>query len=229
MNRFILKTFIISLLLGFVSSTIYAQFIDNYGFNVGFSLSNQTWIQKSSGETLFDAAFLPGFTVRALGEKEVFPKLSVRMETGYFKKGFTQSITLVSENGEWLGDKEIPLTMHHVSLGSALKISPLQRKVFPYIILGLRADYLLACEDATITEPISNTEYPVYKDQIEEFKKISWGALLGLGFSINNKVYFEFEANPTLGSVSKSDLQTIRNNYWAINVGLNINKQEVSK
>jgi hypothetical protein len=204
-----------------------AQLFQNYGINVGYSLVNQKWIQKSSGDVLFDAEYLQGISFMVAAEKHVLPFADLKLETGYLKKGFNQSCTLMDENGTWLGEEETPLKLHYITLGTAIKMRPVNRTNFPYVFMGLRADYLIASKDAVIIDPLTQMEISMYKEQLEKFRDFSFGALFGFGYQVTPLIYVEVEANPSLGSILNDELQTIKSKYWAIRLGVNFNKQQL--
>lgn len=224
MKKPLITVLLLFLLLGLNTGKTSAQFINNYGINVGFSLVNQQWTQKSRGQILFNTNYLKGVSFMVQAEKEINPIADFRLETGYLKKGFSDEFTLISESGDWLGNVEIPLILHNLTLGTILKINGSGHLDFAYALAGFRTDFLIASKDAKIIDPATSVEFWIYEDLINELRTISWGALIGLGFNISPMVYVEIETNPSIGSISKSDVQTVKNNYWAVRLGLNINR-----
>jgi len=206
-----------------------AQFIDNYGFNLGLSYSTQFWSFKLLSMEM-NKDYKPGFAVFFSAEKKISKVFSIRPEIGYIQKGFKNNVEVHSSDGIPLGVDKKNVIFHDLGLNVGLKITPFDFKIVPYALLGFRCDYMLAYKDILFEEEGSGLIFNMYQSDIDCFNKTNLGGLIGIGFEINDLTYIEFEYNPSITQSYRSanGLNT-KDNCWGAKVGFNINKLNKNK
>lgn len=213
--------FIIALTL--MAKLSYSQIIDRYGINIGTSYSTQIWNYKFIYVDP-DHEYKFGLQSFLQVEKDFGDLMSLRAEFGYIQKGFKNNITLTltdeTEAGTHIGN----VILHDLALNFGLKVKPLKTDFSPYLLLGLRGDYMIAYKDIEFEDPISGQVNSTYESIIEEFNKFNLGALIGLGISIKDLIYFEVEYNPNFTKNHDERVVDIKDNCWGAKIGLNINK-----
>jgi len=201
----------------------HSQIIDRYGINIGTSYSTQIWDYKlvpvdSDNEYKF------GFQAFLQAEKDFGNLLALRTEFGYIQKGFKNNLELTFADGTSAGTNNENVILHDLALDIGLKIKPLKTDYSPYLLAGLRGDYMISYKDIELEEPGSGLKFNIYESTIEEFNKFNFGGLLCLGIDIKDLIYFEIEYNPNFTkSLDKTGL-SIKDNCWGVKIGLSINK-----
>ena len=199
----------------------YGQIIDRYGFNVGASYSTQIWNFK-----LFpidwDIEYKFGLMTFLSGEK-FFGKFGLRVEIGYLQKGFRDASELIFSNGTSSPENK-SVILHDLALNIGLKFTPFKCEYSTYILIGVRDDYLISYKDIVFEEPISGLEFGKYKSTIDDFTKLNFGGLLGVGIDIKEMFYFEVEYNPNFTKSIDEDGLSIKDNCFGVKLGININK-----
>jgi hypothetical protein len=199
----------------------HSQIIDHFGLRIGAGLSNQYWDYKrfpSLSEWKKDKIGL-AFYINA--EKKLNKYLSVRPEIGYIQKGFTEDINLTSETGEDIGILDNDIILHDLSLNIAVKFSPLKSKFKPYIIAGFQGNYLLGYQDLQIE--FNGIKQGLYKSILDSLQKFTFGGLIGIGIEYNNLIYLDIEYNPALTKNLDRTGLSIKDRYFGLTLGLNIN------
>lgn len=218
-----------AILLGFVlliAGLANAQIIDHYGLRVGAGLSNQHWENKEiecsvGGNVGGWKRNKTGFGIFLNAEKELTYWLSVRPEIGYLQKGFKddnienlavmEEMTIINSN----------VILHDLSANIGLKISPTDFIVKPYLIAGLRGDYMMSYKG------------PVYEFKgeirgnykiIDDFNKFTFSGLIGLGFEYQELLYLDLEFNPAITKNLDGSHYSVKNRYYGLTIGLNINQ-----
>lgn len=219
-----IRKLVLILVLTIITKISYSQIIDRYGINIGASYSTQIWDYKLISLDL-DNEYKTGFQVFIQAEKDLGKIMALRTEIGYIQKGFRDDIEFrYSNNGPALTKINDNVVLHDIALNIGLKIKPLKADYLsPYIIAGLRADYMFSYKDIEFEEPNGN-KINLYKDFIEEFNEFNVGGLIGLGIEWNRLLYFEVEYNPGITKSLNNKNLSIRDNCWGAKIGLNINK-----
>lgn len=206
-----------------VTTLSHSQIIDRYGINIGTSYSTQIWDYKlvsidSDNEYKF------GFQAFLQAEKDFGNFFALRTEFGYIQKGFKNNLELTFADGTSAGTNNENVILHNLALNIGLKIKPLKADYSPYLLAGLRGDYMISYKDIELEEPSSGLKFNIYKSTIEEFNEFNLGGLIGLGIDIKDLIYFEIEYNPNFTkNLDKAGL-SIKDNCWGAKIGLNINK-----
>lgn len=215
------------MLLGYIvlfGFTAKGQFIDHYGLKIGAGLSSQHWEFKKdrfSNLTQWKDNKV-GLIGQFYAEKNINKFLSLRPAIGYLQKGFIDDIVLINADGEELGVKDNRVIFHDVSLDVALKIIPLDKKVKPYLLLGLRGDYLLDYRSVIID--FQGEELEMNTDLYDDFNTFTLGAIFGVGISYNDIFFLDVEYNPALTKNIESDGLAIKDRYIGLTLGIQVNR-----
>jgi hypothetical protein len=213
--------------LTFFILTIYlisnAQFIDNLGIKIGTGLSNQYWDYEAMASNLSGwKKNKISFTGQIYIEKYFGKYFSLMPTLGYTQKGFVDDVVLIGAEEEDIGVFDNRVVLHDLSLDMSFKIIPFQNCIKPYLLLGLRGDYLLDYRSVIISYNGENheTDTALYDD----FNKITLSGIFGFGISYNDFSSIEFEFNPAFSKNFNSDFLAIHDRFYSLTLGININK-----
>lgn len=218
------KYLLLVLFISAISKCGTAQFIDNYGLNIGASYSNQLWDYKRINVENPGEEYKPGLLIFLSAEKKLNKIFSIRPEIGYIQKGFKDNTELRFSDGTSAGANNGNLVLHDLALNVGLKFTPFNIKWTPYALIGLCGDYMLSYKDVVIIEENTGLEFRMYEPVVDKFNKATLGGLLGIGFEINDLLYFEIEYNPAITSNLNDDGLEIKDNCWGAKFGFNINQ-----
>jgi hypothetical protein len=217
---------ILSFVVALITNTLFAQFVDNYGVNLGLTYANQLWkynvVGNISGSQNKD--FKPGLELFLMADKEINKVFLVRSELGYIQKGFKNNINVIATNGAPVNFEHQDVILNNLALDMSVEYKPFIFRVVPYALAGLRGDYMISYRDAKYTDPITGIEYNMYKTVLDEYNRFNLGGLIGLGAVFNNNIYFEAYYNPSITRNRDTSALKIRDNCWEVRVGFNINK-----
>ncbi|MCD4729982.1 MAG: PorT family protein [Bacteroidales bacterium] len=215
LKKIINKILILGLLLIF--GGVNGQFIDNFGLRAGIGLSNQYWEYKYVGFETFSGwkEYNLGPVIYINAEKEILKYLSIRTELGYNQKGFVDEINFVNEMIE--GD----IILHNLSFNVSGKVNPFNTKLKPYLILGLRVDYLISYKDFIVQ--YNGETQTIWGGEIDDYNKFVLNGLIGLGLAYNELIYIDLEFNPAITKNLDNQGLSIKDKYFAFTIGLNIN------
>lgn len=201
-----------------------AQVLDGFGFRIGGGLSNQYWNYLDFPDLSDWKDNKYGLSAMINVEKDIYQILSIRTEIGYIQKGFKNDISFVMQQEE-IELKGKNVIFHDLAVNAALKVVPFNKIVKPYLIIGLRADYLLKYED--ITFEFEGKEYGLYEDVLNimsDINKLTAGVLMGIGFDYNELFYLDFEINPALTNNYSDGALNLSDRFIGLTLGLNIKK-----
>jgi len=227
------KKFILIIFFTFLMQFSHCQIIDRYGFSLGASYSTQFWnINLPTIGMIdwdFDLDYKFGFMAFLSVEKSL-GMFALRSEFGYIQKGFcdTQELTFIDGGSiSSVSPKNKNVILHDLALNIGLKVTPFKFENPPYIFVGVRSDYLISYKDIVFVEPVSELEFGKYKSTIDDFTKLNFGGLLGVGIDIKEMFYLEVEYNPnftkSIKSINNKGL-SIKDNCFGVKLGININK-----
>lgn len=201
----------------------YSQFIDRCGINIGASYSTQIWDYKL---ITMDQDNKYGFGLQSFlqAEKDFGNHFTLRAEGGYIQKGFKNNKSFTSTDGSFVKTSNDNVTLHNLALNLGIKIKPLKFDYSPYLLLGVRSDYLISYNDVEFEESASGKKFKMYESTIEDFNKFNFGGLIGLGLDINGLMYLEFEYNPNFTKNYNDPGLSVRDNCWGVKLGFNIIK-----
>ena len=214
---------VLILALTLIAKLSHSQVIDRYGINIGASYSTQIWDYKLISVDS-DNEYKFGLQAFLQSEKDFGDFLALRTEFGYIQKGFKNNIQLTFPDGTTAGTNNDNVILHDLALNLGLKIKPLKTDFSPYLLAGLRGDYMISYKDIELEEPNSGMKINMYESTIEEFNKFNLGGLIGLGIDIKDLIYFEIEYNPNFTKNFDDTGLSIKDNCWGAKIGLNINK-----
>lgn len=209
--------------LTLIAKLSHSQIIDRYGINIGTSYSTQIWDYKLVSVDS-DNEYKFGFQAFLQAEKDFGNLLALRTEVGYIQKGFKNNLELTFPDGTSAGTDNENVILHDLALNIGLKIKPLKTNYTPYLLAGLRGDYMISYKDIEFEEPASGLKFNMHESTIEEFNKFNLGGLIGLGIDIKGLIYFEIEYNPNFTKNLDEKGLSIKDNCWGAKIGLNINK-----
>jgi hypothetical protein len=145
----------------------------------------------------------------------------------YTQKGMIEEFMATDENGNLLESGKIESTLNYLSLPISVKYTIPIPKIIPYLIAGLRYDYLLNYEsiiDAPGLQVGSETSDPqVLENTIyDDFKRSVFGAQFGIGLEIDVlsfvKPWVEFRYNIDLTNSLNLDGKSAKNNSFDISL-----------
>jgi hypothetical protein len=224
-NLKLMKKYLLTfILLVLITKYGKAQFIDKYGINIGASYSDQFWDYKLISIDNPNKDYKIGFLAFLSAEKKISKMFSIRSEIGYIQKGFKNNVEMTSSDGTSAGVNKENVIFHDLAANIGLKITPFDLKFSPYMLIGLSADYMISYKDIIFEEQGSGLKFNMYQSEIEKFKKLNLGGLIGIGFELNDLIYLEIEYNPSITNSYSSKGLDIKDNCWGIKIGFNINK-----
>ena len=216
------KVVIIGIILS-ISVFVNAQVIDNYGFRVGLGLSSQYFEYKDAG--LEDLSGRKenklGFAFYVNAEKKINKYFSIRPEIGYIQKGYKDDISFITQDPEDIDVINDKVKLNNLSADFSVKITPLETKIKPYIIIGMRGDYLFDYKG--IEAECHGFTIEVGEITLKEYDKFVLSGLLGFGVEFNDSFYLDIEYNPAITKNLDSSFLSVKDSYVGVTVGMNIN------
>jgi hypothetical protein len=166
-----------------------------------------------------------GLAVYTTAEIKLNRFLSFRPEIGYIQRGFKENVIITfadSTGGVSTGiDSEEKATIHNLSIDLSIIIYPFDIKLKPYLLVGMRNDYLLWYKDQF---DFQGKKYDISNSIIKDFNKFILSGLICLGFNYKELVYIELEYNPAITNNFDNSNLRIKERYFGINAGLYINR-----
>lgn len=214
---------VLILALILIAKFSHSQLIDRYGVNIGTSYSTQVWNYKIIPLTN-DYEYKFGVQAFLQAEKDFGKIFAFRTEFGYIQKGFKNNLEFTSDDGTILLTNNDNVILHDLAMNLGLKIKPFKAKYSPYLLVGLRGDYMISYKDIVIEEPVSGLNFIIYQSRIEEFNKFNLGGVFSMGIDIKDLIYLEIEYNPNFTKNLHDSRLSIKDNCWGAKLGLNINK-----
>lgn len=216
------KRLILIIALTCMAKLSQSQVIDRYGINVGATYSTQIWDFKQIPVD-DNNEYKYGFQAFLQAEKDLGTILALRAELGYLQKGFGNNGELISLDGTYKVTND-NVILHDLALNLGLKINPFKTDYSPYLLVGIRGDYMISYQDVEIEEPGSGLTFGKYESFIDDFNEFNVGGLIGLGIGIKDLIYFEIEYNPNFTKNFDDTGLSIQDDCWGAKIGLNINK-----
>lgn len=216
-----MKNKLVAALILLFCTTANGQLFDNYGIKLGTCLSNQYWNYKYLASLSAWNAYKFGLIGLIYAEKNISPKVALRPSLGYIQKGYGQQISIIQPDGKLLAIVDNNAVFHNLSIDFALKVSPFEKPVKPYIYFGFRWDYLLG---VTSVIDYNGEEVRIGTQVYAGFSKLTMGALLGIGVSFKNLVTLELDYNPGLTKNYNSNEVVVNEECFGLTVGLYIDR-----
>ncbi len=196
------------------------QVLDGFGFRIGGGLSNHYWNDLIYPDLSEWRDNKYGLLAMINAEMNVYQNLSLRPEIGYIQKGFKNDmpspVAQESENN-LVGEDVI---FHDLAASIGLKVTPFNKIVKPYLIIGLGADYLLKYKDVTYES--GGNEIGLYEDKLKNINKLTLSVLMVIGIEYNERYYLDFEFNPALTNNYSDDELNISDRFIGLTLGINI-------
>ncbi len=206
-----------------IGKMAHSQIIDRYGVNIGASYSTQVWDYKLVNLDM-DNKYKLGVQAFLHTEKDFGKFLALRTELGYLQKGFKEEIRLAFPDGTVIKKTTSGLTLHNLALNWGIKVKPIVSNYAPYLLIGLRGDYMISNSPIEIKESGSGKTFNIYEPFTKDFNKLNLGGLLAIGFDIKGLMYFEIEYNPNFTKNLDNKQLSVQDKSWGAKIGLNINK-----
>jgi hypothetical protein len=204
-----MKKFRNALFIGLIlmqSGLVKAQIVDNYGIKFGTGLSNQYWYYKN---LMFSN--LSGWHENKIG-----------FVGQVYAECFVDDITLITGEGEPISIEDNRVVFHNLSLDLSLKIIPIKKSLKPYILLGLRGDYLMGYRSVIVD--FQGSDHQLNTGLYNDFNKFTYSGLIGFGITYIDLMFLEFEYNPAISKNFESNGLAVHDKYFTLTAGLNINK-----
>jgi len=218
-----MKQLTFTLALIFMAIFCHSQIIDRYGINIGTSYTTQIWDYKLvSVDEEHD--YKLGLQAFIQVEKDLGDLFALRTEFGYIQKGFKNNRELITSDGSEVGTNNDNVVLHDLALNLGLKVSPLETSFAPYLLVGLRGDYMVSYKDTEFEEPGSGLKFNIYETFLEDFNEFNVGGLIGLGLDFKRLIYVEIEYNPSFTKNLDDSSVSIRDESWGAKIGLNLNQ-----
>ena len=214
MNRLIISMMVIPLLCASISN---AQLIKSYGIKVAYTSASQSLDYSTppwgwwSGTT---TSAKSGFNIAAFAEWLNIPFFSVVSQVEYDERGANAKYAIAG--GWWTTDG----SLQYLSVPIMAKVTSPTGLVSPYVLVGPRADFLLAYRELGVQPWGNATSLSFYSN----FKRANMGASLGVGIEtgslLSTRLLAELRYNlDILNSYDDSNLKS-RNN--AIDIWLGV-------
>jgi len=197
-----------------------AQIIDNYGIKIGTGLSNQYWKFKVFSDLSDWNDYKIGFTGQLFVEKYIGKNFTIRPVIGYIQKGYVGDIIVRTEYGDEL--KHNKLILHNISLDLSTNIIPIQTSFKPYLTIGFRVDYLI--DYKYVIYDCQGEDLVIDLDTFDNFNKLLFIGLLGIGVAYKDFIFLEFEYNPSITKNLDDPGLAINDRYFDLTLGISINK-----
>jgi len=221
-NKIMNQRITLFLAFTFIVQLSYSQIVDRYGISIGTSYSTQNWEYKHFSAD-YSNDYKIGFMTFIHAEQNFGNILALRTEIGYIQKGFKNQMELTFPDGTSAGVNNDNVVLHDLALNLGLKVKPLKIDYSPYLLVGIRCDYMIAYKDIVFEEQASGQKFNMYESTIEDFDKFNLGGLVGLGVAIKELLYLEIEYNPNLTKNLDNAGLRIIDNCWGVKLGVNVN------
>jgi hypothetical protein len=163
-------------LLFFAASTYAVDF--NIGLKGGISISN---IHSDYPALTLDYKHRVGPTTNLIGEIIQNDYFCHQIGIGYFQAGGNlDSLPETDELGIITGHGQEVVKLDYLNLSYVAKIKYPFKHVYPFLIIGMQADYMVNSSDIYITS--KNVNYTMTDFQYKELRKSNIAPVLGGGF-----------------------------------------------
>jgi hypothetical protein len=201
----------LALVIFFFAVSINSQTITNYGLKLGAVASNPIWEVGSQSYDGVETRM--GMDVGLFLNWSLTNNLSLLTEMHYIQKGlrFYQSVVNSSGNGVETYVESINPNVNYLSFPIFIKYDLLTSEVIPYIIGGLRVDFMISKSEA-------NNPRWLYSN----VNNMDFGGSIGLGFQTKSLLGIgtglEIKYSPSFIKVDSSPMADITNRSFEINI-----------
>jgi len=218
-----IKYYLMLCLIVIPSYRIKGQVLDGFGIRIGGGLSNHYWNDLIYPDLSDWKDNKYGLSAMINAEMTIYQNLSIRPEIGYIQKGFKNDIPspIAQEAENNLVGEDV--VFHDLAASVGLKVTPFNKIIKPYLIIGLRTDYLLKYKDVTYES--EGHEFGLYEDDmniLNDINKLTLSVLMGIGIEYKERYYLDFEINPALTNNYSDDELNISDRFIGLTLGLNI-------
>ena len=208
--------FIFCFLFLFSIST-YAQFIDGYGFKIGFGISNidKNYNNNSlNDESKWRNIYIPSIKVYANHYSSRY--LQLQSELSYTTQGTKTDIQVTTSNNPEASSQTMDSNMNleYLSYAFLVQYKMNYKTVSPYLLAGPKINLLL------------NDEFgPKFKQYHENIKKTNISVSLGVGLAVNVLpvvLFLEYRYENDLQNISKLDYVILKNYSHLLLLGVEL-------
>ena len=204
------KIFLIVLLPILIIFNLNAQTLLTYGLKLGTSASNPVW--KIGSHSYDGVETKMGMDIGFFLDWSLTDKISMLTEIHYIQKGlrFYQPVINYDSYGFSVYVESIKPNVNYLSFPINIKYNMLSSEVIPYIIGGLRIDFMLSKSE-------TNNPRWLYNN----VRHIDFGGDIGLGFQTKSFLGIgtglEVKYSPSFIKVSSTSMAEITNRSFEIN------------
>ncbi len=198
----------LALVIFFFAVNINSQTLTNYGFKLGAVASNPIW-NHSSKQTAIKTGMDLGFFLNW----NLTTNISLLTEVHYVQKGLRFYVPIFenvqNNNGVSVYVQSVDPNVNYLSFPVLIKYDLLKSEVIPYLIGGMRVDFVLS------TNEINNPRW-LYNN----VNNIDFGGSIGFGFQTKSLLGIgtglEIKYSPSFIKVASSPMAEITNRSYEI-------------
>ena len=215
------KILFILIVLSLLPFSNYASTLKHYGIKIGLTSAYQEFSFDLSN---VDLKRKNGLNAGIFIELLDFSNFCILAQLEYTQKGISGDMNGTDEEGNDL-QFTIESRLDYLSVPISVKYTIPIQGFTPYVITGLRYDYLMNYNSTEEPGSVGAEEPTGYLDFIyDEFRKSVFGAQFGVGVSLDFisviKPYIEFRYNIDLTNSLKLEESTAKNNSYDISLFL---------
>lgn len=210
--------------------------------NYSFSSSNGDTIPNEKTFGKHAERNLKSWGIGMAYQHELRKWLAIKGQLNYIQKGCSSYGDINTQDSD--GREEVIYysytnRFHYISIDAIAVFKVGKWKVIqPYFYTGLRNDFLLdfkveydidMMNDPSGYTGLSREDKYFLGDGVDpsmvdksKFNRYTIGMVNGIGFTIKQAVYIEFDLNHDLSYLVKSDILKVRNSMMSVNVGINL-------
>ena len=203
----------LALVLLFFATNVNPQTLTSYGLKMGAVASNPIW--KVGSQSSNESEMKTGMDLGFFLNWNLTNNISLLTEVHYVQKGLRYYIPIVenSQNGNGVSVyvQSVNPSVNYLSFPLFIKYDLLTSEVIPYLIGGMRVDFVLS------TSEINNPRW-LYNN----VNKIDFGGSIGFGFQTKSLLGIgtglEIKYSPSFIKVASSPMADITNRSFEINI-----------
>jgi len=210
------KNFLVILILIFFFTISVAQNNNEKGIKLAYTSS---YLHHSNIDNFTERR--AGFNIALYHSLHTYRYISLLIQIEYNQKGFVEKLVEKNSHGEFVKNVEARTRLDYVSMPFFFKLNFPNSIISPYLLTGLRIDYLFYRANGIYNFSTINIQSAI-ADDIDNFV---FGYSIGGGLYLFNidkyKTFLEFRYNLDFtNSLSKYENINVKNNSFDIWVGI---------
>ena len=218
-----MKKIVIASIITLLCISLKGQFLENYGLKAGLGFANQYYDYDNFSSPTGWRDYKAGFQCQLFAEKKLIQYLSLYTSAGYVQKGYRDDITVTDEEKACTFNDRLLMNLHNLNMDICLKAIFVKEKLLPYLLCGLRNEFLLNCTSKLRRTDYKNSEL-IVPIHLKEYNIFNLSLLLSFGLSFKDVVFMEIEYNSNLTNTFRSKSLIVDDKYFGISLGCNLNK-----